>query len=114
MMDSRSYDIDLNKRHLIQKYNKSTILVEFTVEQDVFDNEECAGTTAYECYIVDDEDEPFIRAIYYYNLNDNTRFLKYYDYDDDTMKTINIYRILPIEPNDTIEETIYKADQNYT
>jgi hypothetical protein len=107
-MDSRNYNIILGKRYLIQKYDKSTILVEFTIEQDVFENEVCAGTNAYECYIVDDEDEPFIRSIYYYNLNDNTQFMKYYDYDDDTMKNIAIYRLLPME------ETIGKSDQNYS
>lgn len=99
IMDSRNCNINLGKRYLIQKYDKSTVLIEFTIEQDVFENEECAGTNAYECYIVDDEDDPFIRAIYYYNLNDNTRFMKYYDYDDDTMKNITIYSLLPIESN---------------
>jgi len=45
-MDSRNYNIILGKRYLIQKYDKSTILVEFTIEQDVFENEVCAGTNA--------------------------------------------------------------------
>jgi hypothetical protein len=111
-MDSRNYNINLNKRHLIQKYDKSTILIEFTIEQDIYDNEEYAGMNAYECYILDDENEQSIRGIYYYDFDGDNHFLKYYEnYDDDTKKTITIYRILPMELNDTIEDTLAKSDE---
>lgn len=110
-MNSRNYNINLNKRHLIQKYDKSTIIIEFTIEQDIYDNEEYAGMNAYECYILDDETEQSTRGIYYYNFDDDKHFLKYYEnYDDDTKTTITIYRILPIESNDTIEDTLTKSD----
>ena len=110
-MDPKKHNISLDKRHVIQKHNKSTVVIVFTTEQDVFENEEHAGTNAYECYIYDDENDPSIRAIYYYNIDDeNIRFIKYYDYGDDTMKTITIYRMLPMEPNDTVEETLARAN----
>jgi len=97
-MDSRYYTINLNKRHLIQKYDKSTIIIEFTIEQDIYDDDEYAGMNAYECYILDDENELSIRAILYYSLYDDTHYLKYYEnYDDTTKTTITIYRISPIE-----------------
>ena len=114
-MDSKSYNINLNKRYVIQKYDKSTILIEFTIEQDIYDDEEYVGMNAYECYILDDEDEPSIRGIYYYDFDGDRHYIKYYEnYDDDTKTTITIYRILPIESNDTIEETLAKADEEDT
>ena len=110
-MDSRNYNIHLNKRHLVQKFDKSIILIEFTIDQDIYDEEEYAGMNAYECYILDDKTEPSIRSIYYYVFDDDKHLLKYFEnYDDDTETTINIYRILPMESNDTIEETLAKAD----
>ena len=110
-MDSRNYNIHLNKRHLVQKFDKSIILIEFTIDQDIYDEEEYAGMNAYECYILDDKNEPSIRSIYYYDFDDDKHLLKYFEnYDDDTETTINIYRILPMESNDTIEETLAKAD----
>ena len=110
-MDSRNYNIHLNKRHLVQKFDKSIILIEFTIDQDIYDEEEYAGMNAYECYILDDKTEPSIRSIYYYDFDDDKHLLKYFEnYDDDTETTINIYRILPMESNDTIEETLAKAD----
>ena len=111
-MDSRNYKINLNKRHVVQKFDKSIILIEFTIDQDIYDEEEYAGMNAYECYILDDKTEPSIRSIYYYDFDDDKHFLKYFEnYDDDTETTINIYRILPMESNDTIEETLAKADE---
>jgi hypothetical protein len=111
-MDYRNYNINLNKRHLIQLYDNSTIIIEFTHEQDVYDEEEYIGLTAYECFILDDENEASTRAIYYYDFGHNKHYLKYYEnHDDDTKKTITIYRILPMEPNDDIEETLAKADE---
>ena len=110
-MDSRNYKINLNKRHVVQKFDKSIILIEFTIDQDIYDEEEYAGMNAYECYILDDKTEPSIRSIYYYDFDDDKHLLKYFEnYDDDTETTINIYRILPMESNDTIEETLAKAD----
>ena len=110
-MDSRNYNIHLNKRHLVQKFDKSIILIEFTIDQDIYDEEEYAGMNAYECYILDDKTEPSIRSIYYYDFDDDKHLLKYFEnYDDDAETTINIYRILPMESNDTIEETLAKAD----
>ena len=110
-MDFRNYKINLNKRHLVQKFDKSIILIEFTIDQDIYDEEEYAGMNAYECYILDDKNEPSIRSIYYYDFDDDKHLLKYFEnYDDDTETTINIYRILPMESNDTIEETLAKAD----
>jgi hypothetical protein len=110
-MDSRNYNINLNKRYLVQKFDKSIILIEFASEQDIYDEEEYAGMNAYECYILDDKTEPSIRSIYYYDFDNDKYLLKYFEnYDDDTETTINIYRILPMESNDTIEETLAKAD----
>jgi hypothetical protein len=110
-MDSRNYNINLNKRYLVQKFDKSIILIEFTIDQDIYDEEEYAGMNAYECYILDDKTEPSIRSIYYYDFDNDKHLLKYFEnYDDDTETTINIYRILPMESNDTIEETLAKAD----
>jgi hypothetical protein len=111
-MDARYKTIELNKIHLIQSHDKTTILIEFTQEQYVYDEEEYAGMNAYECYILDAEMESTVRAIYYYNFTDGTQFLKYYEnHDDDTKTTVIIYRILPMEKNDTIEETLVKADK---
>jgi hypothetical protein len=60
---------------------------------------------------LDDKTEPSIRSIYYYDFDNDKHLLKYFEnYDDDTETTINIYRILPMESNDTIEETLAKAD----
>jgi hypothetical protein len=110
-MDSRNYNINLNKRYLVQKFDKSIFLIEFASEQDIYDEEEYAGMNAYECYILDDKSEPSIRSIYYYDFDNDKHLLKYLEnYDDDTETTINIYRILPMESNDTIEETLAKAD----
>jgi hypothetical protein len=110
-MDSINYNINLNKRYLVQKFDKSIILIEFASEQDIYDEEEYAGMNAYECYILDDKTEPSIRSIYYYDFDNDKHLLKYFEnYDDDTETTINIYRILPMESNDTIEETLAKAD----
>ena len=110
-MDSRNYNINLNKRYLVQKFDKSIILIVFASEQDIYDEEEYAGMNAYECYILDDKTEPSIRSIYYYDFDNDKYLLKYFEnYDDDTETTINIYRILPMESNDTIEETLAKAD----
>ena len=111
-MDARYQTIELNKNHLIQSFDKIMNLIEFTQEQDIYDEEEYAGMNAYECYILDSEMESTVRAIYYYDFTDGTQFLKYYEnHDDDTKKTITIYRILPMEKNDTIEETFAKADK---
>jgi hypothetical protein len=111
-MDARYQTIELNKTHIIQLYDKTTILIEFTKEQDIYDEEEYAGMNAYECYILDDEMESTVRAIYYYDFTDGTQFLKYYEnHDDDTKTTVTIYRILPMEKNDTTEETLTKADE---
>ena len=57
-MDFRNHKINLNKRHLVQKFDKSIILIEFTIDQDIYDEEEYAGMNAYECYILDDKTEP--------------------------------------------------------
>jgi hypothetical protein len=114
-MNSKNNNINFNNRYIIQKYDKSIILIKFTIEQDIYDDEEYYGMKAYECYILDnddDEDESLVRGIYYYDCNNDKHFLKYYEnYDDDTKTTITIYRILMIETNDTIEQTISKADE---
>ena len=36
-MDFRNHKINLNKRHLVQKFDKSIILIEFTIDQDIYD-----------------------------------------------------------------------------
>lgn len=110
-MDARYHTINLNKRHVVESYDNKTIVIEFTHEQNTYPDEEYSGTNAYECFILDDEGEPSTRAVYYYDISNDLQFLKYYeDYDDNTKTTITIYRMLQMEMNDTIEETIDKAE----
>ena len=54
----------------------------------------------------------YIKSVYINLQYDDKHFLKYFEnYDDDTKTTITIYRILPMESNDTIEETLATADE---
>jgi hypothetical protein len=101
--------MDLTKRHIIESINEPFI-VEFTGEHDLCYDEQYPGMDAYECYILDDEKEPTVRAICYCDDYTGKQFLRYYDKDEDKMIRIKIHRILPIEGDDTIEETIEKAD----
>ena len=102
--------MDLTKRYVIESINEPFI-IEFTGKQDLCCDEQYQGMDAYECYILDDENEPITRAVYYYETYKRKNFLRYYDKDEDKIIKIKIHRTLPIEGDDTIEETFEKADE---
>jgi hypothetical protein len=54
------YPKNLNKRHIVQAYDDTNIIIEFTIEQDIYPEEEFIGMDAYECYILDDDNEAAI------------------------------------------------------
>ncbi len=66
---------------------------------------------AYECYMLDDENEPEARAVYYYDIHTESKQYLLFNQDSKLTK-ISIHRILPIEDEDTIEEAINKANKS--
>jgi hypothetical protein len=101
-------------RYVIESKNDTynPFIIEFTDEQDIqdTDTDQYIGADAYECYILDDENEPIIRAVYYYESYTGRKYLGYYE-EEDKFIMIKIRRILKIEDGDTIEEVIDKADE---
>ena len=63
---------------------------------------------AYECYMLNEDLEPTCRAVYYYETHTGKHAIILHEQDKKT-KT-KVYSIIPIEDDDTIEETITKAD----
>jgi len=103
--------IDITKRYVIESIN-DPFIIEFTEEQDIYYDEKYRGETAYECYILDDENEPESRAIFYYDDHIEPRHYLLFHQDGDLVK-IKIHRMTQIEGEDTIEETIEKAENSH-
>jgi hypothetical protein len=104
--------IDINKRHVIESIHDSPIIVvEFTQEQEIYPEEEYVGMDAYECYILDNNYESYIRAVYYKYTN-GAQYLKYKESQDSEIVTIYIERMLPIEDGETIEEALNKEPED--
>jgi len=102
-MDSNNIMIVLGKRYRAILRNGKTIIIEFTEEQDVYDEEEYAGIKAYEIYIMDDDLEYDKRALYYYDEdaayyeNEQVQYIKYKDQEEEKNITLNISKILPLD-----------------
>ncbi len=95
------YTLDLTKRHVIESANKLFVIA-FTDEQKIYDNEEYLGMDAYECYILDEDNELLSRAVYYNSFTGDD-YIRYEE--QDIIIKIKIY---PIE-DETIKESIDKA-----
>jgi hypothetical protein len=105
--EHNTMDLTITKRYVIESVN-DPFVIEFTDEQDIYDDEQYGGMDAYECYMSEDN-EVLGRAVYYYNTYTGEQYLLYKEQDE--IKKIKIYRILPIEDDETIEEAIDKADE---
>ena len=105
--EHNTMDLTITKRYVIESVN-DPFIIEFTDEQDIYDDEQYGGMDAYECYMSEDN-EVLGRAVYYYNTYTGEKYLLYKEQDE--IKKIKIYCILPIEDNETIEEAIAKADE---
>ena len=65
-----------NKRHLVKFFDGSSVQIEFSREQYLYDDEiSYPGIYAYECYIMDFNDEA--RVVYYYDVINKKHILKY-------------------------------------
>lgn len=103
-------DLTKSKLYIIESIN-DPFIIEFTDYQTVYDEEEYPGLKAYECYMLDDENEPYARAIYYYDIRtESIQYLLFHQ--DNKITKIKIYCILPIQGGETIEEVIDKADES--
>ena len=101
--------MDLTKRYVIESIH-DPFVIEFTVEQDIYDNEIQTDSDAYECYVLDGENEPSCRAVYYYDGYTGKNVLTLIEGGEKIR--VKIHRTLPIDGDDTIEETINKADEH--
>lgn len=99
-MDSANRSIDIHKRYRVVFDNDPTeIIIEFTEEQEIDESELYFGygdIDAFECYILDKDNEAETRAIYYYEQYDDYRYMKYTNIDDETID-MKIKTIMPVD-----------------
>jgi hypothetical protein len=113
-MDAKTMTIDTTKKYIIHSYENDIITIEFASNSDVLPEEEYADAYAYEVYILDDENEASMRAIYYFWEEDGTEYLKYREdvTRPDSITTIRIRKIVAMKEGMDIYECLAENEED--
>ena len=112
-MDSNQKEINFNKRYKLDFLDGSASIIEFSIEQTLYPEEQKDGLLAYECYLLDNDNEATLRIIYYYEPMDDVscigqHHICYYSTNGEFVKK----EVNAILPNDVYESQHLSNDSS--